>query len=780
MALEKVVPLSSVKRESQLSSTELPLPLLKLKVAFAKKINEVCAAVYHNADDILFQRADKAYSGDEQAAYFDAMRELRLSRKSIEIAFTKGIYYSFSTISESRSGIRNNNPTDTDKLSLLEQDLLEHNVAVDAMINKALEIYADELGHLLLRFQCLLPKSDLHLVDLPIAPRQLVGAFSDALSEVNFDIRAKLVILKLFDKFVVSQLGKFYVAANSALAKQGIMPDLKLVQKAKRSDSEKKQQVAEASSQAGEMFSMLQQVLRARGFSGQSRSGEFGESQVVVESEQILSALSKVQLSQALGGKVGELGDDTQEFSKEHLLLDFTKLIRDIMQTNQSVGYSRVNSDVISLVSMLFEYVLEDTLIPEKMRILIARLQIPMLKTALIDKTFFDVGGHPARQLLNEISRATIGWEERQKSGRDHLYEKIEASIQRVLVEFDSNVAVFRETLEDFKAFIDVDRRRCDLIARRVQDAEEGKVKTEQAQKAVEDVMITALRGKKIPDSLMPLIKDGWQRVMLITFHKEGVSHPRWAEVCFTLSELVWSIDPDTSGADSRKRLLVGMPRILCELREGLAEISFDANKTNRLMSELEQAHVAALQKVSAMPTMHATKSLNAFGRMEVRHEEVVLKSSPVVLNAEVPAASASNCDLAKMDDHEPMSHESKSTVDALIDETFEVAPESGEKQCVALPVPSLSPEVQIEIDKYSVGAWFEFRQNAQSKIRCKLAALIKSVGKYVFINRGGAKVLEVMAPELGQIVQSRQLVMLDDGQIFDRALESIIGGMRR
>jgi hypothetical protein len=65
---------------------------------------------------------------------------------------------------------------------------------------------------------------------------------------------------------------------------------------------------------------------------------------------------------------------------------------------------------VINLIAMVFECILEDRNVPDSLKALIARLQIPMLKVAVLDKSFFSRTSHPARRLLNEIAEAAMGW----------------------------------------------------------------------------------------------------------------------------------------------------------------------------------------------------------------------------------------------------------------------------------------------------------------------------------------------------------------------------------
>src|SRR3546814_4455044 len=66
-------------------------------------------------------------------------------------------------------------------------------------------------------------------------------------------------------------------------------------------------------------------------------------------------------------------------------------------KTGKSRVVGEIDDDVINLVSMLFEFILDDRTLPDSLKALIGRLQIPLLKVAVLDKTFFSRGSHPAR-----------------------------------------------------------------------------------------------------------------------------------------------------------------------------------------------------------------------------------------------------------------------------------------------------------------------------------------------------------------------------------------------
>ncbi|MDT4864324.1 hypothetical protein FQZ97_990830 [compost metagenome] len=84
------------------------------------------------------------------------------------------------------------------------------------------------------------------------------------------------------------------------------------------------------------------------------------------------------------------------------------------------------------------------------------------------------------------------------------------------------------------------------------------------------------------------------------------------------------------------------------------------------------------------------------------------------------------------------------------------------------------------QVDDLRVGSWVEFQEDPEHKLRCKLAAVIKSTGKYIFVNRTGLKVLEKNRVGLAVEFRRNAIRLLDDALLFDRALESVIGNLRR
>ena len=205
----------------------LPVALTQVRDKAAQQLKQALQGLFDSADDSLFEMADRATSNVEQNAFFEAMRDLRLKRKTIERGFLQKIFESFATLNQYEIG---KTPlldaVSFDGLSLVQEDQLEEAVAVDAMVSKVLNRDCVALGHLTTRLNTLVSKK----VDdrsNPLGPRALCEAFLDACRDLGVEIKVKLIIFKLFEKSVLGDLDQLYAEVNQLLITAGVLPELK-------------------------------------------------------------------------------------------------------------------------------------------------------------------------------------------------------------------------------------------------------------------------------------------------------------------------------------------------------------------------------------------------------------------------------------------------------------------------------------------------------------------------------------------------------------------------
>lgn len=736
----KVVPLSKTGPDLPGSSpvARLPVVLLQVRDKAAQQLKESLQTLFDNADDTLFEMADRAHNNAEQNVFFEAMRDLRLKRKSIERNFLDKFFEAFLRLGqyEIAEPILSE-PVSFDKLALVHNDDLERTVAIDAMVTKVVNRDGVALSQLTTRLNELIPQP---LTDEtnPLGPTLLCDFFLQAGRNLGVEIKVKLIILKLFEKYALTNADQLYEEANLLLISAGVLPDLKVLPsrrstdrsagaatEAQRADSAALVQAAEKLDKSvQEVFSALQELLvHVRG-NLTPRPDNNAEARPI-SSQDLLRLLSHLQ-------QYVPRAENPDDFDLRAQLEQLIGRVSARSGKFRTVG--TIDEDVINLVSMLFEFILDDRNLPGSLRALIGRLQIPMLKVAVIDKSFFSRGSHPARRLLNEIASAALGWGGRDDSQRDSLYTRIDQIVQRLLHDFVDDPAIFTELLVDFLAFTSDERRRSELLEQRTRDAEEGRALAELARQRVQQALNDRLLGRTLPEVVVRLLQEAWSKVLLLTCLKHGEQSGEWKAGLQAMDDLIWSVEPHEE-PDARQRLLELVPGLLKSLRDGLSSAAFDPFATSEFFSQLEALHVQAFNHV-ARPAGEA--------------DEVA---------ADEPGDGP--------------------TMMAVVEEIVLVAP--GEQ---VISEPSLhlpeNDEGLMQVDKLRLGSWVEIQEDEDHKLRCKLAAIVEPSGRYVFVNRTGMKVLE--KTRMGLAVEFRRgtIRVLDDSLLFDRALESVLGNLRK
>ncbi|CAI8997253.1 Thymidine phosphorylase [Pseudomonas sp. IT-P12] len=719
-----VVPLHKAATDTASSSplARVPVILLQVRDKAVLQLRHGLQELFDNADDTLFEMADRASNDVEQNIFFQAMRDLRLKRKSIERVFFEHVLEAF--VSLTRYSAAAIAAPVAPVLDAMSGDELERSVAVQAMVNKVLNRDGFALDQLTARLSTLIGKK-LVTQHNPLGPAMLCEYFMRAGRNLGVEIKVKLIVLKLFERYVLSDADQLYTEANELLIATGILPDLKSAPGRRaldRAQASVNAQPVEASAPLDEgvqeVFAALQALLlQVRG--SVAPTLEPRAPAQPISTRDLLRMLSHLQ---QYVPPLAVQDDFDLRAQLEQLLTRIS------VKSGKSRVVGVADEDVINLIALLFECILDDRNLPDSLKALIARLQIPMLKVAVLDKSFFSRSTHPARRLLNEIAAAAMGWGDCDDHQRDSLYLRIEQVVQRLLNDFVDDPAIFSELLADFLAFTSDERRRSELLEQRTRDAEEGRARTELARRRVEQALNTVVLGKVLPQQVLAFVQDTWSQVLLLTCLKHGELSDEWRADVQTLEQLVWSVQRHDE-PDTEQRLLALVPGLLKSLRSGLSRSAFDPFATAEFFSVLESLHLQLFER-----TDQAVASVGEADTplMVQVQEQIQLRTA----------------------DEGPV--EAASTRLSVDDESL------------------------VQVDRLTLGCWVEFREDEDNTLRCKLAAIIDATGKYIFVDRTGMKVQERSRAGLALDFRQGVVRVLDDTLLFDRALESVIDHLQR
>ncbi|MBU2711729.1 DUF1631 domain-containing protein [Zooshikella harenae] len=794
----KVVPISKISNQggSTVLNARLSPLLNQLAESFNNHLRSALGNLFENVDDVLFERADRAGSNLEQNSFFEAMREVRLKRTSIISTFHDEYKRNFSQLAKAKdqSATLAYDSFSADALSLVQNDDLEEAVAVETMVSKVLNHDVSmNLMHLTLRLDSLVPQQTINDKSNPLGPHSLCTAFVHACKSVDAEIKIKLVIFKLFEKYVLGELDKFYSDANNLLKTSGVMPHLTAAQAARRpgqrpslSTSRRTQAqgtetaggegsgFAASGADGGAEYQLAQEFFsELRGLLGHYRPQlppAASSNQPVIDHTQLMSALSQLQHQPIF--QVGRL-DDMQN-------TDLAVQVRGLVQQQAHKSLGEVNEDVINLVSLVFEFILDDRNLPEKFKALIGRLQIPILKVAIIDKAVFCKAAHPARKLLNEMAAAALGCDERDDQAQQALYNKTDEIVQRVLNDFTDNVELFKELLEDFNLFLEKERHRAGILEQRTKDAEEGKARSEVARDTVDKTIQARLINENVPEVVANLLTDAWSKVMFLAYLKEGEESETWQDAIKTMDQLLWSITPHQR-VEERKELLRLVPPLMKKIKEALTSIAYDPFNMKELFVQIRNLQIKSLR--TPRPTQETEASPVTSDPSQPKQptvSEAPAKQLPTAPESpprqEAEKAQNNNEKGQAMTSVE--SGQSLEQVQTANMTAMGVKVEDNKLQDNQKPL--VSDASLAKLERLKVGSWVEFGQSTENRYRAKLAAYIKPNGKYIFVNRTGVKVAEKTHLDLALDIENGNITLLDDDLLFDRALQSVIGNLRK
>ena len=734
----------------------------KCRMLYIKMLPPLLTSLFEKLDDSLFELSDKSESDTQQASYFDAMREMRKERIRIEKQFKQKIATEYDRFwidgPKNKQATSQSEELLSSELSLLDEDGLEEILAVTSLVSKGENRYQRDLEALNERFGYILKSVDITHQNNPVSPAMISNLFHELMEPVTVDLPIKLVIYKLFDKFVMHYLGAIYDEINLLLKSEGVLP--KLTQRVRhnpvtppahnRHDTERSPPVTDSTVNSdieSEVFQALQNLLTNRDSSGTIAPGApvAGISLPAVQTVDLVNTLSSLQTSNiTLISHVG------LEEGQQDLRQSLVKSLQMGSDGEQNKTLGKADNDTIDVVSMLFEFILDDNNLPDPMKALIGRLQIPMLKIALADKSFFSEKVHPARRLLNSIARAAVGWDDDGERSPNSLYGVIEAMVKRILNEFERDAALFDQLNEEFTAFFENESHGAEIAEKRTNQVVRGKEQLKVAKMRISDEINTRLGVRRqVPEVAYTLLNDGWRDVLLLIYLRQGIDGEAWSRALETMDALLWSVEPKTEPAD-RKELLKKIPDLLRTLREGLAEISYDQHKMARLFKTLQQCHILCMK--------------GKMGAVKMVQTEPVKQSK-----------TASQPTLKKGD------HFKSAIEEIVLDSSGPQQSQSRDEDPVTLQAAE-HDEFTDQANAIKVGTWLELASDGDEKSRIKLSWKSKVTNTYVFVNRRGVKVKEMTAEEFAAMVREGEVTILKHTSepLMDRALDAMMEALKK
>lgn len=540
-----------------------------------------CFVFLGDLDDTLFKLAEQDKKNLDQSEHFSIMRQLRRQQSSLENQFIQLVLNDFDAFFSVsiNAGSSNSSSNSGWKLSILNNDDLEEDIAINSIAIKSKDVFGNEFAQLTRGFARLINAKTIS--NNPLAATRIAAHFKDVSSPITSNLAIRLQAYKQFEQHAISELKNLCLQLNDELIKHQILPNL-----AQRNRSQLYTATPPSKKSFAKSTASSSNIVAKKSEYGQSASPLFEQLPSFLDSDRVTPTQN---------------GSDTPP--------ELSQLLAGNLQADAQ-SFSHVDEETIKVIDLLFDFILEDRVIPAPIRKMMARLKFPILKVCVQDKKFFYKKNHPAKRLLNNLAKISTGWHQQRSGQQDLIHNKIEMVITTILSEFDTDMNVFIKLNIQLKQFIEQQVQSSIVTEQRTVKANEGQEKLIAAQQEVNRVLNERLSPySHLPKVVISLIDDGWKHILRLRLLQKGSDSPEWTHSVRLLEQLIWSVLPKPDLND-RKKLLQTIPHLVEELKSSLAGASFNQAKISTHLEALQACHIQCVNGDNLQPDV-----LQAFER---------------------------------------------------------------------------------------------------------------------------------------------------------------------
>ncbi|MGE5153469.1 MAG: DUF1631 domain-containing protein [Bdellovibrio bacteriovorus] len=416
----------------------------------------------------------------------------------------------------------------------------------------------------------------------------------------------------------------------------------------------------------------------------------------------------------------------------------------------------------IDVVARLFDVIFQEPDLSAALRAEIAKLQIPVLKVALMDKTFFSNARDPARRLLDGIASAGIG---RDPADEDRVTDKVRTIVDEVVTGFDTDRGVFERQVQALEEFLQEEELRALSRASPTVVELEEQDRQARARARVDAEIAGRIQGRGVPALVADFLQRHWRLVLARAYGQAGEEGEPWQSAIATMDDLLWSIEPKV-GPEDRARLLGTLPALLKRLRSALEPLDI-GDAWDPFFAQLIRLHVAALH--------------NEIPHSEHPHGEARYHQT----QAPSPTPSGPpGSDGARSEGHGPEGPFSPVHVSPRDYRTLaQVDAEAVQASRSPVPSPSSTAQPSEAEDPHlrlaqslAVGAWVELESDRGTRKTLRLSWVSELRGVYLFTNRQGENALTLSTASLAQHLRKGTARVLSQDQLTERAVAQLLG----
>lgn len=249
---------------------------------------------------------------------------------------------------------------------------------------------------------------------------------------------------------------------------------------------------------------------------------------------------------------------------------------------------------VIDVVGSLFDQILADSRVPPQMARQIARLQLPVLRVALNDPSFFSSRRHPVRRFVNRIASLACAFEEFDDGPGRQFLDRVRSLVQEIIEGDFDQIDLYSAKLASLEEFI-AEQTHSTLVNRGTEAVLGNKEAELRLQQRYTLQLRAALLPIEMPDYLRDFLSQVWSQALVLSISRDGAGSERSTRYRRVGRDLVMSIQP--KGLPTlRKKFLMQLPALMKDLGEGLTLIGWPEAAKREFLGRLQPAHAESLK----------------------------------------------------------------------------------------------------------------------------------------------------------------------------------------
>ncbi len=543
-ANQKVV--SLLRGKPKLAEATVQL-VATLRAQVVDALRERINIMFDGADDLLFEFAERATNNQDRRLFFDTMRAVRLDRRNMTLQFCDNYSNSFAAPPEPAPA--GSGRVDDDELSLQKNEAIELDIAVSNMASKAEGLYRTTLWDIGGRVKTLVEDYHAPMAVDALAPMTICRAFRKAAETLNVGSDVELVVFKLFDRLVISELADLYGQVLNVLKQHGVQSSLTSPVGLSRPGG--------LPGSDGEAPAGVATRTQPRSFANAPPSGqsapqpEFRAPAGLAASMMSSPALDPQSLASL--HRAGVAANDAEGYSNASLAADLAAAAQGVTIVGWTPRQSAAYVQRASLVGHMFNDILADPHLPSPLRGQFDGLRLSTMKVALQDIAFISDPDHPVRGLINEL--ATMA--STAKAGGPEQMARVAELVSQIQKQFDIAAESLRLPTPEIE-LIAIDQAERFIEQQMAQTAARRQAIVAKVRRIIAGELQLRTQRLRIADEVRPLLNSLWAPMMAMHLLRHGPDSDEWKRGIAALDRILEMLDPaheEQRGAARRREL---------------------------------------------------------------------------------------------------------------------------------------------------------------------------------------------------------------------------------